>query len=1061
METGRGVVRRMVGALVLAALVASGLPLIGTTTPEASAATLQRCSSAMTAENGLTATPSHGQVFYVDSKEGMDAAYAGYKIANTGASRSGLWAAVDSFSGGKVGLANPADRHQDLGTIAPGGSETAFFLLRAPGGTTMPQTHTVRVYDRRPDLAGATQLMACYFTFAKVQETIKAGTNSVSTPIGLSAKTAVLGDKLTVTVNGNSGQLGAGSAPDSAILWFSPAAFSSWPTRSLRLESTSISISQANNSWTLSDQLMINSLPAKKQYAYQAQYTFRVIGPAPAGTKVVPIAQIASGTQVKHTDVSALLTGTANELNLSGVAATSMQVSKAAGSTPATSDASSATINYTVTVSTTSASTLVVDEIVDTPAAGVTLKSNSAKIIDGTRGTATAIVDPVALASESSQSPTPLHFVGPFTLSSTRSAVLTYQAIVPCSSTPTGYANTAYAKAGDLKVGATASTIPVVTVTTATAGTSCGATVQASSQSLVPTAQTQQVTGLSATGATLNGFANAMGVTGTTALFRYSTTSNLSSSSTTTASSVSGTAPTARSSSIGSLSPATTYYYRLEVSYPGGTAFGETLTFVTPAQQAVPTVVTDPVSSLTDNSAILNGRINPNLTDVSKVTFVYATTSALVSGSTPTGTQEDVYTADASDPPKAVLLTLTGSGDQPVATIDPLSATSATTVTALQSGTTYFYLLRAWCTVNATYCPNGYVDGQVLSFTTGAPSVTTLAATAVAGTSATVNGTVVASGSVTKTFQYCMASATCTSALMPSDAPTVSAIADGVSATSVYAGLTGLMAGTDYFFRVSASTTSTSFGAILSFRTLDITTASSLPGGSAGTPYAAQLDGTGGSSTYTWSITANKPNWLTIDPVTGALTGTPPSPAQAWTFAVTLSDDIHNTTTTKDFTIVVGQSVTLSYDANNATSGTVPAEQSAESGTPFTVRGNTGALDKSGYSFDGWYSNAAGTGALPTPLGPERSRSPRIRRCMRSGLRRRSRSRMRRTAARWRPARRCHQVRRRSTRRTRWRRNRRACRGRGTTSRAGTRRRTGRGSRTRRAAVRSRWARRT
>ena len=52
----------------------------------------------------------------------------------------------------------------------------------------------------------------------------------------------------------------------------------------------------------------------------------------------------------------------------------------------------------------------------------------------------------------------------------------------------------------------------------------------------------------------------------------------------------------------------------------------------------------------------------------------------------------------------------------------------------------------------------------------------------------------------------------------------------------------------------------------------------------------------------------------------------------------------------------------VQYNANGATSGSVPATQTTSPGTATVVAGNTGNLAKTGYIFAGWNTNAAGTG---------------------------------------------------------------------------------------------------
>ena len=52
----------------------------------------------------------------------------------------------------------------------------------------------------------------------------------------------------------------------------------------------------------------------------------------------------------------------------------------------------------------------------------------------------------------------------------------------------------------------------------------------------------------------------------------------------------------------------------------------------------------------------------------------------------------------------------------------------------------------------------------------------------------------------------------------------------------------------------------------------------------------------------------------------------------------------------------------LTYNANGATSGTVPDSATVTTGVAFNLSTNSGALAKTGYTFSGWYTNATGTG---------------------------------------------------------------------------------------------------
>lgn len=176
-------------------------------------------------------------------------------------------------------------------------------------------------------------LYQCTFSFTKVQETIKAAANKLTdTGYGTSAAIEVsnaspkLGELVTISVEGQTGQIGAGSAPDYDIIWLTPAAVSSWPTRSLRLESVSVTFDGNKNFTTTADEVTYNDqlliknvdgLTNVDNSAYRAFYRFRVIGRPQSPVTAVPVAQISSGTQVKHTDTGA--SGATVNLDFSGL----------------------------------------------------------------------------------------------------------------------------------------------------------------------------------------------------------------------------------------------------------------------------------------------------------------------------------------------------------------------------------------------------------------------------------------------------------------------------------------------------------------------------------------------------------------------------------------------------------------------------------------------------------------------------------------------------------------------------------------------------------------------
>ncbi len=185
-----------------------------------------------------------------------------------------------------------------------------------------------------------------------------------------------------------------------------------------------------------------------------------------------------------------------------------------------------------------------------------------------------------------------------------------------------------------------------------------------------------------------------------------------------------------------------------------------------------PRCATGSATSLTANSAILNGTINPNGA-ITTYYFEYGITSSY-----------GFETTKANS----------GSGTNGI----PVT----TNVTGLNSNTTYYYRIVA---TNSA----GTIKGGQKSFTTSsvAPTVFTTVATLVTSTSATLNGTVNPNGEATTYyFEY----GTDTSY----GSPTSSASAgSGTSAVSVNAPISGLTSDTTYHYRIVATNSDgTSYG---------------------------------------------------------------------------------------------------------------------------------------------------------------------------------------------------------------------------------------------------------
>lgn len=709
------------------------------TIPVSSQAANATCATNASAQNNIAVAPSHGKVFYIDTGVSpvIDAAYIGYRITNTtGATIRNYWASLTNFTGGVVSLARADDQYIQIPEIANNATKTIYVLVKARTATRIAQTHTLKIFSGRPDVAGASASYLCDFSFTKVAETIKASANKVTSITVSGDGTPELGELITVTAEGATGTIGAGSADVGRILWFSPAAFSSFPTVALRLESVRL-VTADNANWNNSsdirvyeERLLIDTSIAPntgtttanaegvksiltttdnlvgKRY-YKNSYRFRVIGKSTSAVAMQPVAQISSGTQIKHTDLSQTPSASINTQSTS----ITLTVTK---SVTSTSNLTETTVNgtvyfevpYKVTIDNTAATgTVTIDEIVDTPASGVSYVANSVAV---TAGTGTAIA-PVILSSEANLSPQPLHFFGPFSVSSATNFELTYKMYVPKAGSAT-YKNSAVAYIGSQPVGANTSSISIVNVVT---NNNAIASANTSTETLSPVATTLPATSIATTTATLNGTVDPNNQT-PSAVFEWSTNQNLSSPTTISLSnSVAGSDVTSFTSNFTGTA-GTRYYYRI-VAIVNSTRYeGDIETFVLLELPSDPLATTLGVSDVDTNGryATLNGSIDPNLQSISEVRFVYSINSNLTSSTT-----KILYELDEAGAETATKVTLSGANPIDVLWASPQASNSY----AFSNNTTYYYR------VEGTYVEGGItktVVGNTRSFRTGAQTQT-------------------------------------------------------------------------------------------------------------------------------------------------------------------------------------------------------------------------------------------------------------------------------------------------------------------------------------------------
>ena len=238
------------------------------------------------------------------------------------------------------------------------------------------------------------------------------------------------------------------------------------------------------------------------------------------------------------------------------------------------------------------------------------------------------------------------------------------------------------------------------------AGTSKGAILTFNTVAQPPAVTTAAATSLTIDAATLPGAVNPNGLA-TNAWAEWGTEPTLDTCTPTSRQNLgSGSTEVPFEAPVASLTPGTTYYFRVAATNSAGTSKGAIVRFTTTAD--APTVTTAAATLVTASSVQLNGNVNPNglATDS---WFEWGTVANLASY-TPTPAQS------------------TGSGKANV----PVNAS----LSSLSAGTTYYFRVAA---LNSA----GTSQGTILTFTTFLPpTVTTKTPTSVTKTGALFNGEV-------------------------------------------------------------------------------------------------------------------------------------------------------------------------------------------------------------------------------------------------------------------------------------------------------------------------------
>ncbi len=404
-----------------------------------------------------------------------------------------------------------------------------------------------------------------------------------------------------------------------------------------------------------------------------------------------------------------------------------------------------------------------------------------------------------------------------------------------------------------------------------------------------PTVVTDAATLVTQTTATLNGTIT----TGSESIISQGFEWKLSSASTWTPLTLSGNSLT---HNLTGLNPNSAYQYRAYATTASGTVYGTTQNFTTLAV-VPPTVVTSPATAISQNVATLNGTVTIGSDAITVQGFEWKLSSA------------STWTT----------ITTTINGNAITHNLIGLAPNTA-------------YQYRAYATTSA-----GTVYGTTQNFTTLAtvpPTVFTSPATAVAQTTATLNGTITLGSEVvlTQGFEWTLSNST-----------TWNVTAENLNANAITHNLTGLTSNTAYKYRAYAVTPSgTIYGTVQNFTTQSITPPTVVTNAaSLITENSATLNGTvtAGTETITsrgfeWKLSSST-TWMPVtvsgSALTYNLTGlTSNSSYQFRAYATTSTGTVYGTT--QNFTtlavvppiVVTSQATAISQ--NTATlNGTVTA----------------------------------------------------------------------------------------------------------------------------------------
>lgn len=414
------------------------------------------------AQAAITVTRTSSPVFYTHSSIALPNSprcnYLSFNVASTTAI-SDTWITISSFAGtgAYLSLGGGDGGVFHAGPLAAGQSTPALYYVcssYAAGGVTAAQTYNINTYSGNPALGGTLQNTTGFSTTIN-DSPIQAAANQVNA-IWADINPSVLGATTTLTVDGDTGTIGCVNPPSTCAgatagpLVFNPATFPNWRADAYQLVGTSIVLS-VGNSGTYNNTLYVDPLAASATTHYNAIYYFRPVATTSGTTTLSPVNYIASGTQIKHTNLGSGAYAAAGGLLPILPAQNTVLLAKSVSHSTLT--AQGGTVTYTVTATNTGSYDLSLDSFNDVLPVGVTYVTGSSTFNN------VSFADPFISGST-------LYWASTFTIPAGTTRTLIFQATLPA--TPGTYTNSVTARIGNAVIDTTLSTSDNVPATATT-----------------------------------------------------------------------------------------------------------------------------------------------------------------------------------------------------------------------------------------------------------------------------------------------------------------------------------------------------------------------------------------------------------------------------------------------------------------------------------------------------------------------------------------------------------------------------------------------------------------